>query len=74
MPDDEIIEAMILQDEKDSIRADMLQDELHNRNMRTDIYYFLKHSEFEELEEMYQKLSQKAWEYGWNNVKVKDWL
>lgn len=74
MPDDEIIEAMILQDEKDSIRAEMLQDELHERRMLTDFEYFLKHSEFEELEEMYRKIDKKAWEYGWLDVRVKDWL
>lgn len=57
-----------------SIVADMLQDELHERNMRTDIYYFLKHSEFAELKEMYQELSQKACEYGWCDVEVKGYL
>ena len=68
MSDKEIIEYM---NEKDSIRAEMLQDELHERNMRDDINYFLKHSEFEEFKDMYQKLSQKALKYGWCDFKVK---
>lgn len=69
--DEQIIEAMNLQDE---IKEELSQDELHEYEMRSDLNYFLKHSEFEEFREMYQKLSQKAWEYGWVDVKVKDWL
>lgn len=74
MSDKQIIEAMNLQDEKDSIRADMLKDEYEERKLRTDIDYFLERNGFSELEEMYQKLSKKAWEYGWVDVKVKDYL
>lgn len=72
--DKQIIEAMNLQDEKNSIRADMLRDELHERRMRTDLNYFFKHSEFIELNNLYEELSQKALEYGWVDVKVKDYL
>lgn len=77
MSDEQIIEAMMLQDEIDkanSVCEDIESDELHEHNMRTDLDYFLKHSEFAELKEMYQELSQKACEYGWCDVEVKGYL
>ena len=67
--DEQIINATMLQDEKDSIRAEMLQDELHERNMRADINYFLNHSKLHELREMHPKIS-----HGWCDFKVKDYL
>jgi len=72
--DKQIIDAMLLQDEKDAIRQEMLQNELHERNMRTDVNYFLNHSKLHELREMHHKLSQKALRYGWCDLKVKDYL
>lgn len=42
-------EDYILQDEKDAMREEMLQDERHERFMRTDLDYFFEHSDFEQL-------------------------
>lgn len=52
----------------------IISDELYERKLRTNFEYFLSENGFAEFREMYQKLSQKAWDYGWNNVKVKDYL
>ena len=71
--DEQIIEAMILEDEKAAIRQEMLQDELHERNMRTDIDYFLEHSDFDQLKETYDILHQKMWDYGYYS-SPKDYL
>ncbi len=72
-PDKQVINAMLLQDEKDTIRQEMLQDALHERNMRTDIEYFFKHSNFDQLKSDYDKLHKQMWDYGYYD-SLKDYL
>lgn len=45
--DKEIIDAMLLQDEKNAMRQEMLQDQQHEQLMRKDINYFFEHSNFD---------------------------
>lgn len=71
--DEEIINAMALQDEKDAIRDEMLQDEANERRLRTDIDYFFEHSGLDELKETYDKLHKKMWDYGYYD-SLKDYL
>ena len=71
--DKQVIDAMLLQDEKDTIRQEMLQDALHERNMRTDIEYFFKHSNFDQLKLDYDKLHKQMWDYGYYD-SLKDYL
>lgn len=66
--DEEIIDAMILQDEKDAIRQEMLQDKLHERLMRADIDYFLKNSSFEVFNEAYNKFLKELRHYDWDGT------
>ena len=72
-PDKQVIDAMLLQDEKDAIRQEMLQDALHELNMRTDIDYFFEHSNFDQLKEDYDKLHKQMWAYGYYG-SLKDYL
>lgn len=71
--DKQIIDAMLLQDEKNAIHQEMLQDALHERNMRTDIDYFFEHSNFDQLKEDYDKLHKQMWDYGYYG-SLKDYL
>ena len=71
--DKQIINAMLLQDEKDTIRQEMLQDALHEHSMRTDIEYFFEHSNFDQLKSDYDKLHKQMWDYGYYN-SPKDYL
>lgn len=71
--DAEIINAMILQDEKDAMREDMLRDEAYERRLRNDIDFFLEQNGFDKLQEDYNKLHKKMWDYGWYD-KLKDYL
>lgn len=81
------MEDTIAQDEKDAIREEMMRDEFHERNMRTDFEYFLEKIGFDELKAVYKKdeenseevqslygkLNAKTWEYGWF-CDLKDFL
>lgn len=69
--DKQIIEAMNA-DNKIK-KKEMLQDELHERNMRTDLDYFLEHNDFDKLKEDYDRLYKKMWDYGYYD-KLKDYL
>lgn len=63
----------ILQNEKDAMREEMLQDERHERFMRTDLDYFFEHSDFEQLKKDYDRLHKKMWDYGYYD-SLKDYL
>ncbi len=71
--DKEIIDAMLLQDEKNAMRQEMLQDQQHEQLMRKDINYFFEHSNFDQLKADYNKLHKQMWEYGWYD-NLKDYL
>ncbi len=73
LTDTEIIDAMLLQDEKDAMRQEMLQDQYHERLMRTDINYFFEHSNFDQLKADYNKLHKQMWDYGYYEP-LKDYL
>ena len=72
-PDKQIIDAMLLQDEKNVIHQEMLQDALHEHNMRTDIEYFFNRSNFDQLKLDYDKLHKQMWDYGYYEP-LKDYL
>lgn len=73
LTDEEIIEAMLLQDEKNAMREEMLQDQHHEYLMRTDIDYFFEHSNFDQLKSDYSKLHKQMWDYGYY-TPLKDYL
>lgn len=63
----------IIQDEKDAIRDELLQDEFQERRLRTDIDYFLEQNGFEQLKKDYDYLYKKMWDYGYYD-NLKDYL
>lgn len=71
--DKQIIDAMLLQDEKNATHQEMLQDALHEHNMRTDIDYFFEHNNFDQLKSDYDKLHKQMWNYGYYD-SLKDYL
>ena len=73
LTDEEIIDAMVLQDEKNAMREEMLQDQHHEHLMRTDINYFFEHSNFDQLKSDYNKLHKQMWDYGYYEP-LKDYL
>ena len=71
--DKQVIDAMLLQDEKEAILQDMLHDALHYRTVRTDKYYFFELSNFDQLKLDYDKLHNQMWDYGYYEP-LKDYL
>ena len=64
----------LLQDEKDAMHQEMLQDALHEYNMRTDIEYFEEHSAYlEQFRESREGLVKELYKYNLE-LKPEDFL
>ena len=60
-------------DFKMECREEALRDESYERRLRNDIDFFLEQNGFDKLQEDYNKLHKKMWDYGWYD-KLKDYL
>ena len=60
-------------DFKMECREEALRDEAYERRLRNDIDFFFEQNGFDKLQEDYNKLHKKMWDYGWYD-KLKDYL